>query len=79
MAHACGMAFMDEYIARIKADIAQSRRQLAEFESGGIRIGRRGPGESTYTDITPQEIEHLRKSIAIYEGILARHPDEAKR
>ena len=64
---------MDEGLnRRCREQLTSLRKRLEELESGQLAIGSRTLG-SDWVDITPEVIERVKRNIATYEAILARH------
>jgi hypothetical protein len=62
-------AHLQEYLARCRAQLARLREELAPLESGKrqtYEIGSRGERRDT----TQHWIEHIRRDIEIYEGVI---------
>ena len=57
---------------RCREQLTGFRKRLEELESGQLAIGSRVRG-GDWVDITPEVIERVKRYIATYEGILARH------
>lgn len=67
------MALLDDYLHRIEDhELPALRRQLEPLESGEIHLSERR-GTEPWVDATPQWIDHLKKTIGIYEAILEKH------
>ena len=65
------MAFQDDYIRRLEADIAELKSDLAPLESGAMHLGERKTG-GLWVDTTQREIKWHKKMIGMFEGILAK-------
>jgi len=57
---------------RCREQLTSFRKRLEELESGQLAIGSRTLGND-WVDITPEVIERVKRYIATYEAILARH------
>ena len=67
------MGFMDDYLRRIEEhELPELRKQLAPLDSGSMHLGERSPN-GQWTDTTQHWIDHLKRTIGIYEGILRWH------
>ena len=67
------MALFDNYLRRIEdQELPTLRRQLEPLESGEMHLRERR-GAEPWVDATPQWIDHLKKTISIYEAILEKH------
>jgi hypothetical protein len=60
------------FIRWCEAELESLRKQLEPLESGQMKIGRRSLG-SDWVDVTPEQIEQLKKSIAALVAVIARH------
>jgi hypothetical protein len=58
---------IDEAIDGYRRIIASLQRRLEEFESGRTTIRTRHGSEVQFTDITPLEIERIKRDILSYE------------
>jgi hypothetical protein len=65
------MAFQDDYIRRLEAEIAELKSDLAPLESGAMHLGERKTG-GLWVDTTQREIKWHKKMIAMFEGIVAK-------
>ena len=62
----------DIYLERLKHEIANLRAILEPLELGRMHIGSRRPGEA-WTDTTAAWMEHLNKTIKMYQLVVDRH------
>jgi hypothetical protein len=62
--------FPREYVGELEAEIAELRDDLAPLEAGTLRLQSR-TGSGPWIDTTTERIAELKKSIALYERILA--------
>ena len=62
----------DDYIEKLKHEIANLRAMLDPLESGRMQMGSRRSGGS-WTDTTLAWVHHLKKTIAMYQSVLGRH------
>jgi hypothetical protein len=60
------------FIHWCEAELESLRKQLEPLVSGQMKIGRRSLG-SDWVDVTPEQIEQLKKSIAALVAVIARH------
>jgi hypothetical protein len=67
---------MDELVKRYRIDLAHLRERLDELSSGRMTLRHRGPSDPEFVDITPREIERIKQTIAVYEGILSKYADK---
>ncbi len=65
------MTALEEFIQWCTRERAKLRRQLAEYESGKMRLRHRSVG-AAWVDKTDQEIKRLRKNIADLDAALKR-------
>ncbi len=65
------MAFQDDYIRRLEAEIEELKSDLAPLESGAMHLGERKTG-GLWVDTTEREIKWHKKMIAMFEGILGK-------
>lgn len=66
------MSLRDDWIATCKADLADQRTQLEQFESGTLRLSQRRL-DGKWVDISSDRVEAIRQNIAELEAIVARH------
>jgi hypothetical protein len=71
------MNLTGEYRRRCEEQLAQLRAALKPLEAGEMHLGERH-GAGPWADITPRRIEELKKTIAIYEAILAPDSDGSR-
>jgi transcriptional regulator with XRE-family HTH domain len=62
---------LERYISRLKGEIATFNEMLEPLESGKITIGERRPSDPSWQDRTQAQIDHLKKTIAMFDGIIA--------
>lgn len=59
-----------EYRTRIEAELAEARKDLEPLENGTMTLGER-QGSGPWRDVTAEWIAHHKRTISIYESILA--------
>lgn len=65
------MSTMDDFIKWCRDEREALRQQLEPLESGRMHIGRRRAG-GPWEDMTPGEIERLKRNIAELDELIAR-------
>jgi hypothetical protein len=68
--------FLDEYIARLKKDLAHYRAELTLWESGSVTTSRRNAA-GQWEDQSPAHIAFLKDAVETYEGLLRKHEQAA--
>jgi hypothetical protein len=64
--------FLDEYIVRLKKDLAHYREELKLWESGAVSTSRRS-ADGQWEDATAAHILFLQDAVQVYEGLLQKH------
>lgn len=64
------------FVDQLKHEIANLRAILEPLESGRMQTGSRRPGEA-WTETTAAWIEHLNKTIKMYQAVVDRHDASA--
>jgi hypothetical protein len=54
-------------------EISELRAYLAHLEGGSATLGSRAAGAREWQDVTPREIESLKREIAGLEAVVASH------
>lgn len=68
------MSWMDDFVEWLKNEQGQLRGQLEALESGSMRVNKRQSG-SAWVDVTKDEIEQLKRTLADIDSLIARHQD----
>lgn len=68
------MSWKDDFVGWLKNERGQLEGQLTAFQSGSMRIKKRQSG-STWVDMTQDEIERLKRSLAELDSLILRHKD----
>jgi hypothetical protein len=65
---------LNEHIHQVRHEIQHAHERIADLESGKTKVRHRFIGGGDWVDITHQELDREKRLIAVFEGILARHP-----
>lgn len=68
------MSFVEDYLRQCEVELEQLRRDLKPLEAGEMHLRERHAG-GPWVETTQKWIDHLKRTIGIYEGILARHKE----
>jgi hypothetical protein len=66
------MPSMEDYLRQCERELEHLREQRTQFE-GGRTILKEIGANGQWVDTTQHWHDHIKKTISIYEGILARH------
>jgi hypothetical protein len=69
MASPSSPSFWHDRRRQIKAGLAQERKNLEDFESGRLRMGRRS-GDGPWRDVTEQWVGNQKRIITTFESVL---------
>jgi hypothetical protein len=67
------MPWSGDFVGWLKNERGQLRGQLDALQSGSMRINKRSG--SAWVDMTKDEIERLKRSLADIDSLIARHRD----
>ena len=67
---------IQSFVQWCKNEQQKLRAELTPLEDGTMHVGRRPPG-GQWQDITSQEIETLKRSIANLEAVIKQHDRES--
>ncbi len=65
------MPLPNSYIDTLKSEVAKLNSMLEPLESGKMRLGER-KGGTPWRDTTQAQIDHIRRTIKIYQGIIEK-------
>ena len=70
------MPLPESLMKRYQADLADTKQDLLDYESGSAQLASRRP-DGSFVDTVPQRMEDLHRTITTLEDILARNKGKA--